>query len=196
MLSVKARRLFTQFSPLYLAGHAQIVAPATFFFYTINCLFDQIHYLPTKEDETVDSFVKMVNRIARLSAFYREKEFKKLGLGEMHHAYILTVCGEPGISQEELACKIFVNKSNVARQAAQLEQKGFILRQSDTHDARKLRLFPTEKAQSLAPEIREILRNWNQTLLDEIPSGQQAAVLSGLQTILEKAEAEMCKKEE
>ena len=39
----------------------------------------------------MDSFVKMVNRISRLSALYREKEFKKIGLGEMHHAYILTV---------------------------------------------------------------------------------------------------------
>ncbi|MGK0606198.1 MarR family winged helix-turn-helix transcriptional regulator [Enterococcus gilvus] len=144
----------------------------------------------------MDSFVKMVNRISRLSAFYREKEFKKIGLGEMHHAYILTVCGEPGISQEELACKIFINKSNVARQVAQLEQKGFILRQSCARDARKLRLFPTEKAVALAPKIRAILADWNQLLLDELSVEQQEAVLTGLQTIMEKAEAEMYKKEE
>lgn len=144
----------------------------------------------------MDSFVKMVNRISRLSALYREKEFKKIGLGEMHHAYILTVCGEPGISQEELACKIFINKSNVARQVAQLEQKGFILRQNCARDARKLRLSPTEKAVALAPKIRAILADWNQLLLDELSVEQQEAVLTGLQTIMEKAEAEMCKKEE
>lgn len=140
----------------------------------------------------MDSFVKMVNRISRLSALYREKEFKKLGLGEMHHAYILSVCAEPGISQEELACRIFINKSNVARQLAQLEQKGFIIRQNDQKDARRLRIFPTDKSLALETEIRSILANWNQTLLAEIPAEQQEAVLSGLQTIMEKAETEMC----
>ena len=140
----------------------------------------------------MDSFVKMVNRISRLSALYREKEFKKLVLGEMHHAYILSVCAEPGISQEELACRIFINKSNVARQLAQLEQKGFIIRQSDQKDARRLRIFPTDKSLALETEIRSILANWNQTLLAEIPAEQQEAVLSGLQTIMEKAETEMC----
>lgn len=140
----------------------------------------------------MDSFVKMVNRISRLSALYREKEFKKLGLGEMHHAYILSVCAEPGISQEELACRIFINKSNVARQLAQLEQKGFIIRQNDQKDARRLRIFPTDKSLALETEIRSILANWNETLLAEIPAEQQEAVLSGLQTIMEKAETEMC----
>ena len=96
----------------------------------------------------MDSNVIMINPIARLSAFYREKEFKKIGLGEMHHAYILSICSEPGISQEELACKLFINKSNVARQLA------------------------------------------------EIPVEQQEAVLSGLQHMMEKAEIEMCRKEE
>ena len=110
----------------------------------------------------------------------------------MHHAYILSVCAEPGISQEELACRIFINKSNVARQLAQLEQKGFIIRQSDQKDARRLRIFPTGKSLALETEIRSILANWNQTLLAEIPAEQQEAVLSGLQTIMKKAETEMC----
>lgn len=142
----------------------------------------------------MDSLVKMVNRIARLSALYREKEFKKLGLGEMHHAYILGVCADPGISQEELACRIFINKSNVARQLAQLEQKGFVIRQSDQQDARRLRIFPTDKSLAIETEIRSILAAWNQTLLAEIPIDQQDALLSGLQTIMEKAETEMCGK--
>lgn len=143
----------------------------------------------------MDSFVKMINRIARLSALYREKEFKKLGLGEMHYTYILSICYEPGISQEALACKIFINKSNVARQLAQLEQKGFITRQNDEKDARRLRIFPTDKALAIEAEIRSILADWNQKLLAEIPTEQQQNLLSELQTIVEKAETEMCKKE-
>jgi len=170
------------------------VASATFFFYTVICLFNQELSRPARRKNQMDSLVKMVNRIARLSALYREKEFKKLGLGEMHHAYILGVCADPGISQEELACRIFINKSNVARQLAQLEQKGFVIRQSDQQDARRLRIFPTNKSLAIETEIRSILAAWNQTLLAEIPTDQQDALLSGLQTIMEKAETEMCRK--
>lgn len=140
----------------------------------------------------MDSFVKMINRIARLSSLYREKEFKKLGLGEMHHAYILTICTEPGISQEELACKICINKSNVARQMVQLEEKGFVTRKNDEKDARRLRLFPTEKALNLEPEIRSILASWNQHLLSALPAEQQEILLTELQAIVDKAESEIC----
>ncbi|MGM0174878.1 MarR family winged helix-turn-helix transcriptional regulator [Enterococcus sp. DIV0800] len=144
----------------------------------------------------MDSFMQMVNRLARLSALYREKEFKKLGLGEMHHAYILTICRQPGISQEELACRIFVNKSNVARQLAQLEQKGFITRKSDPTDARRLQIFPTEKAQEIKEEIRRILADWNQTLLAEVPAKRQAELLADLDKIMTTAEARICSKEQ
>lgn len=94
-----------------------------------------------------------------------------------------------------MACKIFINKSNVARQLAQLEQKGFITRQNDEKDARRLRIFPTDKALAIEAEIRSILADWNQKLLAEIPTEQQQNLLSELQTIVEKAETEMCKKE-
>lgn len=144
----------------------------------------------------MDSFMQMVNRLARLSALYREKEFKKLGLGEMHHAYILTICQQPGISQEELACRIFVNKSNVTRQLAQLEQKGFITRKNDPNDARRLQIFPTEKAQAIKKDIRHILANWNQTLLAEIPTERQTELLMDLNQIMTTAEARICSKEQ
>ncbi|MFC4772566.1 MarR family winged helix-turn-helix transcriptional regulator [Enterococcus hermanniensis] len=142
----------------------------------------------------MDSLTKMVNRIARLSALYREQEFKKLGLGEMHHAYILGVCNQPGISQEELACKIFINKSNVARQLAQLEQKGFITRKSDKKDARKLQVFPTEKALAIEADIRTILTDWNNQLLTSIPLERQEQLSIELHQIMEQAEAIMCPK--
>ena len=45
----------------------------------------------------------------------------------MHHTYILNVCRNPGISQEALSQLIFVNKSNVARQLAVLEEKGMFV---------------------------------------------------------------------
>ena len=74
--------------------------------------------------------------------------------------------------------------------------KGFITRQSDKKDARRLQIFPTEKSLAIEAEVRSILAKWNQKLLAEIQSEQQEVLLSDLQTIMEKAETEMCKKEQ
>ena len=78
----------------------------------------------------MEAIIRSINHIARLATLYREKELKKFGLGGMHHTYILNICRQPGISQEALAKKIFVNKSNVARQLAILEERGFVTRTS------------------------------------------------------------------
>ena len=85
----------------------------------------------------MESIIRSINHIARLASLYRERELKKYGLGPMHHTYILNVCRNPGISQEALGQLIFVNKSNVARQLAVLEEKGYVRRQTSSLDGRR-----------------------------------------------------------
>lgn len=137
----------------------------------------------------MESTMRLINRIARLSQLYREKELKKYGLGGMHHTYLLNICRHPGITQEQLANMIFVNKSNVARQLAFLEKEGFVTRQVSAQDARKLEIYPTEKAEEMLPFIRKMLGAWNQELLAGWPEARQKAFLEDLGQLLTRAQA-------
>ena len=56
---------------------------------------------------------------------------------------------------------MLLNKSNVARQAAVLEEQGYITRVSSDADKRMLLLYPTEKAQQLLPKLQEIVAGWD-----------------------------------
>ena len=104
--------------------------------------------------------------IARCNAQFRTEKMAEYGLKACHTSYIINICNHPGISQDKLAQKIYINKSNVARQAAVLEEAGYITRQPSQADKRVQELYPTEKALALLPEIKSILNQWSQILTD------------------------------
>ena len=98
--------------------------------------------------------------IARCGAQYRADQLAPMGLKSCHASFLLEICANPGISQDGLAHRIYINKSNVARQAAVLEEEGFIIRTLSPVDKRVMELYPTEKAKQLLPQIQAILNRW------------------------------------
>ena len=62
-----------------------------------------------------------ITDIARCAALYRQEELAALELKSCHASYLAAICDCPGITQDQLARRIFINKSNVARQLVILE---------------------------------------------------------------------------
>ena len=92
---------------------------------------------------------------------WRADKLEGTELGDQHYPYILTVCRNPGISQDAIARKLFINKSNVTRSLAYLESHGFVTREQSSEDRRITLVYPTEKAEEILPTIRTIIRGWN-----------------------------------
>ena len=74
----------------------------------------------------MESLMKYVNHTARCATLYRSTQMCGTGLKGCQHGYIFQVCQNPGISQEQLAKNLSVNKSSVTRQLSALEQNGFV----------------------------------------------------------------------
>lgn len=143
----------------------------------------------------MEAIIRSINHIARLATLYREQELKKFGLGGMHHTYILNICRQPGISQEALAKKIFVNKSNVARQLAILEERGFVTRTSSPTDKRQLLVYPTEKALVVQPKIQQLLQSWNEQVVAGFSATQQQQLIADLEIVKENSQRLLAKDE-
>jgi DNA-binding MarR family transcriptional regulator len=75
----------------------------------------------------------------------------------------------------------------VARQAAILEDDGFILRKPSQADKRVMELYPTEKTLTLMPEITEILNKWEDFLLADLSEEEVEHVHFILQRMRDKA---------
>ncbi len=114
----------------------------------------------------MEHIAQILKEIQRYGRVCRERQLAALGLTLRHGLYFKEISDTPGISQEQLAQKLLVNKSNVARQAAAMEEEGYILRQTCGKDKRVLRLHLTEKAQALLPEVEHINHAWEERLVE------------------------------
>jgi len=112
------------------------------------------------------SFMRYINITARCAAEYRNTHLAGLGIVGLQYSYILNICRKPGVSQEELSHLIHVNKSNVTRQLAALEENGFIERVTSPTDKRVTLVYPTQKARDALPEIHRVLHDWNEYLTE------------------------------
>ena len=129
--------------------------------------------------------------ISRCGVQYRSDNLAQFGLKSIHASYLTEICANPGISQDRLARIICINKSNVARQAAALEEGGFINRCCCDKDKRIMRLYPTEKTLALLPEIDRIMHSWQETLTQDLSPEEQQLLETMLLKMRGRASAYM-----
>lgn len=121
--------------------------------------------------EQISTLLKDITRQGRR---YREGLLAPLGISPRLVMYLREIDAEPGISQERLSRYLYVNKSNVARNVADMEEEGYIQRRVCGKDRRILRLYLTEKAQQIMPQINEVMDSWEQLLVEGMsPEDQQ-----------------------
>ena len=122
-----------------------------------------------------------ITDIARCAALYRQEELAALGLKSCHASYLDAICACPGITQDQLARRIFINKSNVARQLVILEEDGFVERRPSPDDKRAIQVFPTQKARDAMPQIVQIFRVWENFVAQDLSEEERRALVSMLE---------------
>lgn len=126
----------------------------------------------------MSQLIKDMLEITRCGAQYRLDQLSPMGLKACHASYLTEICAQPGISQDQLAKLIFLNKSNVARQVVVLEDEGFITRSPSPADKRVMQLYPTQKALDLLPEISCLLTCWEECITGDLSDEEKEQVSS------------------
>lgn len=132
-------------------------------------------------------FMGRLGEVWRCAGLYRMKEYEQFGIGPWQDSYLICVCEYPGITQEAIAKRIYVHKSNVARQIGALEEHGFVTRAPDPADRRNLCVFPTEKAFAAREHIRSVRAAWNARVLEGLSEEEQKTLAALLERLAENA---------
>lgn len=142
------------------------------------------------------SFLKNIHMVSRAATQFLEERMQERGQGVKgcHTKYLFAVCNNPGISQDKLAKTVFVNKSNVARQLAALEEGGYIERRECESDARSLLVYPTKKAAELLPVMREANAEWREAITYGFSEEEKAQLLILTERLYENAAQYMSEK--
>ena len=135
----------------------------------------------------MSQIIRDITEIARCGAQYRADQLEPLDLKGCHASYLREICAHPGISQDKLAKRICINKSNVARQAAILEEKGFLTRIPSSTDKRIMELHPTQKTLDMEPMISGILKSWETCITDDLTSEELEQLTSLLSKMKSRA---------
>lgn len=144
----------------------------------------------------MSKFMKMLNNISRSQAIYRSSRVSCDDLQPCHYSFVLSICGRPGRSQEELAQELCVNKSTVTRNINYLEEKGYIKREPLPKDKRQFSVYPTDKMLCVLPEIRSSSLEWMELLSDGIPKEELEIFDSVLLRMQNRAKEIIDKQEE
>ena len=139
----------------------------------------------------MSEIIRNITEITRCGVQYRTEALSPLELKACHASYLLEICAEPGISQDRLAGRICINKSNVARQAVSLEEGGFITRVPCKNDKRVMRLYPTEKTLELLPQISQIMDAWENCLTKDLSDDEIEVLAVVLERMKRRAAAWM-----
>lgn len=129
-----------------------------------------------------------ITYISRCGIQYRNEHLEPLGLSYRQADMLLKICNTPGISQEDLGRKMVLNKSNITRQLAGLEESGFVERRTCEKDKRVIRIYPTEKTLGIAEEIRKVFRDWNDYLMGALPEQEQVKLKELLAVLRARAD--------
>lgn len=128
-----------------------------------------------------------ITDISRCAAQYRSEQLAPLGLKACHASYLSAICHCPGITQDQLARRIFINKSNVARQLAILEEDGFVERRPSPEDKRATQVFPTQKALNILPQLIQIFRDWEALVAQDLTEEERELAVKMLAKIKTRA---------
>ncbi|RAX39347.1 MarR family winged helix-turn-helix transcriptional regulator [Rhizobium tropici] len=89
-----------------------------------------------------------------------------------------------GISQQELARKLLVGRSNMSMLLPQMENRGLIERRGDKHDKRVLRLYLTEEGRRITEEAMTIQTALIDRTLSDAPIEQFEAIAVHMERII------------
>ena len=133
-------------------------------------------------------FMRRINLLSRCEGLYRTDRMKDAVLRPIHHSLILTICCSPGISQEELASRVCLNKSTITRKLAPLEENGYVERHQSESDKRVTLVYPTQKMLDILPQVQQIAKDWNAYLTEGFSEDELAQFSAMLDKITQRAQ--------
>ncbi|MGG1515891.1 MarR family transcriptional regulator [Paenibacillus oryzisoli] len=132
--------------------------------------------------ETKTSIPRWMSLIYRIGQSYIGDRLKVYGIGKGQHIFLNALYREDGLTQEEIADYLKIDKGTTAKALKKLEEQGYVTRQVSEKDKRCNEVFLTEKALAIKEDVRGVLSSWRVLLTKGLTDEEREMALN----ILEK----------
>ncbi|RCW28489.1 DNA-binding MarR family transcriptional regulator [Ciceribacter lividus] len=107
-----------------------------------------------------------------------------------HLDILINLYRHEGISQQELARKLLVGRSNMSMLLPQMEKRGLISRRDDPKDKRVLRLFLTEKGRDVTERAMTIQTDLIERTLSVTPIDECLRLATHMEALIARLHAD------
>lgn len=148
----------------------------------INELNGSLH---TKEMYKKEFIGKPISYLYRYEQIFIGKKIEPYGIGSGQFPFLMRLYHEDGINQESLSDYLKIDKGTTARAIQKLVDEGYVLRQRDEKDRRSYRIFLSEKAKKLEPDMKKIASEWEDILFSGFDDNQRKEITNSLEIMFE-----------
>lgn len=115
-------------------------------------------------DDPKNTIPKWVSLIYRYGQMYIGEQLKDYDIGKGQHIFLNALFKKEGLSQEELADQLKIDKGTTAKALKKLEDQGYVTRTVRPDDKRSYQINLTDKALQIKGKVREVMTNWRHIL--------------------------------
>ena len=133
------------------------------------------------------SLTKVTNCLYRYTQSYTDEALAKFQLSSGTYPFLLKLYHNEGISQNQISKELNVDKAMSARSIKRLIELGYISKEENEEDNRAYRLFLTDKAKNIVPDIINEINKWIDIITEDISDIEKEQVINFLEKILNNA---------
>lgn len=126
-----------------------------------------------------------VGRACQLMQLTLARNIAHLDIKPPHLDILINLYRREGISQQELARKLLVGRSNMSMLLPQLEKRGLIERRGDARDKRVLRLHLTSEGRGITEEAMKIQTALIDSVMETASEDRCLMVADHMENIIE-----------
>lgn len=130
------------------------------------------------------NLIKLNNKIFRSTQVYLDKILKKYKLSSGSYPYLLILIKNEGINQNLISEELGCDKSMSARTILKLIDLGYIYRKKDEDDCRANKLYLSEKARLVVPNILQEIHKLIDLITKDLDQDEKTITLDSLNKIL------------
>ena len=101
--------------------------------------------------------------------------------------YLSQLYNRDGLTQEEMAAVITVDKAATTRTIQGMEEKGLVRREAHEENYRAKRVYLTDKAKNAEPRIRELQKKWVDFITQDMTQKEAEVFAAQLKKMAQRA---------
>ncbi len=118
--------------------------------------------------------IRTIGDITHTIQIDSNNHFKEFGLNNNLYIYIVRICEQPGMFLGELADNVQIDRTTAFRTIKKLVKLGYFELKKDSVNQKIKRVYPTEKAMDIYPQLHEYEQKQSDFLLSNLSTEEIA----------------------